>query len=478
MSRRINELHKKSVELAEEKKSLSNQSDFLSDDLKIIKELTAELSDEEVLGSILLHERVLRLEIKQTSDAIEDNADRRQEKKQETDFYIESLEDNLSKLEQMKKASDLGKNDGFVKRIEKRIYELQEIKALLESEDGTISSNEGTSDVSTINCIWDKPAMACIDESNLASISECQHRDITLEQIRTVLKKEKLISDDRRIIRSAIMKGIIGEKEIRNRGSMVRKKYDSLIVKRKRECDYLQSKLREIARRLALNPSKQDRKGIKVEILNLKERQKQYKSKYSQQDIMKYTLQEYRNLGLSDDDQGQKYESDGGESSLIVIDAIESIRSFVPTEWVEKSNDIPITTRYMGQRGRGYFDMKDGKPIIALGGIGRQVQRCAFHEMGHFYEELFPEIRKLEHEFYNRRTSGEDLQCLGYGYRKNEVTRFDHFIDPYMGKDYGNTETSGYELLSMGMESVFMDAYDLSKDTEYQDFIFGILTSI
>lgn len=122
--------------------------------------------------------------------------------------------------------------------------------------------------------------------------------------------------------------------------------------------------------------------------------------------------------------------------------------------------------------------MKGGQPVIALSGSESGMQRCAFHEMGHFFEEMYPEIRKLEYQFYNRRTAGEELRWLGWGYDRSEVTRYDNFIEPYMGKDYGNTETSGFEIFSMGMESVFAGSYNLSRDTDYQDFILGILVSI
>lgn len=47
-----------------------------------------------------------------------------------------------------------------------------------------------------------------------------------------------------------------------------------------------------------------------------------------------------------------------------------------------------------------------------------------------------------------------------------------------MGKDYGNTEDSGFEIFSMGMEAIFADSYNLTRDAEYQDLIFGILVSI
>lgn len=67
---------------------------------------------------------------------------------------------------------------------------------------------------------------------------------------------------------------------------------------------------------------------------------------------------------------------------------------------------------------------------------------------------------------------------MGGNYPKREVTRTDNFVEAYMGKDYGNTEDSGFEIFSMGMEAIFADSYNLTRDAEYQDLIFGILVSI
>lgn len=95
--------------------------------------------------------------------------------------------------------------------------------------------------------------------------------------------------------------------------------------------------------------------------------------------------------------------------------------------------------------------------------------------MGHRIENMYPEVLEIERQFYNRRTAGYDLEWLGPGYDQREVSRKDNFINAYMGKDYGG---SGYELLSMGLESLFCDTYNLSRDTEYEDLILGILAAI
>jgi len=157
LANRLDGLRKKSVELVDEKKTLLTQSDSLHFDLGIIEELSAGLSDEDDVGQLLGHEKVLTSEIKQTEGAIDDNAGQRQEKIVEVDSYIESLEDNLSKLEQMKTISDLGNGDRRSERTEKRIGELQEIRELLEGESAdSYSLTEKASDTG-VNQILDKP---------------------------------------------------------------------------------------------------------------------------------------------------------------------------------------------------------------------------------------------------------------------------------------------------------------------------------
>ena len=39
-------------------------------------------------------------------------------------------------------------------------------------------------------------------------------------------------------------------------------------------------------------------------------------------------------------------------------------------------------------------------------------------------------------------------------------------------------ETSFYELLSMGLESVYRGSYDLTQDEDFADFIYGILAAL
>lgn len=292
--------------------------------------------------------------------------------------------------------------------------------------------------------------------------------------VEELLIKNSFDANDRKNIRVAISQGKVGEKEIRCIGRKVRETYNAAIAERNNEFEAIQSKRRELAIESHRNLSAEERQRNQEEFSKLMQRQMQYREKYAKTNMLKEVLGKYREMGPASNDRGQAY-AEGLLTSQTVINTINSIREYLPTEWLEKSSEIPINTRYVL---RGYFTMSDGNPTIALSNAKGDMQICAFHEMGHFYEELYPEIRKLEHQFYNWRTAGEELRWLGPRYKRNEVTRYDNFVEPYMGKDYGNTETSGYEIFSMGMEAIFKGTYNLSRDPEYQDFILGILASV
>ncbi|EJL45703.1 phage putative head morphogenesis protein, SPP1 gp7 family [Brevibacillus sp. CF112] len=164
-------------------------------------------------------------------------------------------------------------------------------------------------------------------------------------------------------------------------------------------------------------------------------------------------------------------------SNSDVSDAIDKAYEWLPTEWVEASLAHPMEGKKVK---RGYYSgYASGKGIMALSDEGGNtgMKRVAIHELGHRMEHLRPEIRKLEYQFYQRRTAGEQLQWLGGNYAKSEKARFDNFQHKYMGKDYGNRDDSYYELLSMGMESLFWgrNDVDLTADVDYYNFILGVL---
>ena len=139
-----------------------------------------------------------------------------------------------------------------------------------------------------------------------------------------------------------------------------------------------------------------------------------------------------------------------------------------PKSWLDASASYGITLKPHWTTGRAYYS-----PLGEIrfdGDIGTCV-----HELGHRFEQVVPGIRKSEQDFYTKRTAGQPLEWLGPGYSRDEKTRKDQFLHPYMGKWYGG---QAFELVSMGFEYAFTNYGMLSKDPDMQTWILGILASI
>ena len=140
-----------------------------------------------------------------------------------------------------------------------------------------------------------------------------------------------------------------------------------------------------------------------------------------------------------------------------------------PNDWVKLSTEMGRISPSTADR--GYYNHGLSKLVLSGDGDGSTFA-TAIHELGHRFERAVPNIRHAEQEFYEYRTKGEELAWMGNGYRKDEVTRVDNFIDKYMGKDY---DGRAYELVSMGFQYAFTEPQKLMKDEEFAEWIYGIL---
>ena len=127
---------------------------------------------------------------------------------------------------------------------------------------------------------------------------------------------------------------------------------------------------------------------------------------------------------------------------------------------------------------RAFYDMKQTillgryEPYQSAGVVNKTV----IHEMGHYLEDASGKVHREIMEFYSKRTKGCPLEWLGSGYRTDELTRKDKFIDAYMGKDYKGEAS---EILSMGLQYFYDDPYKLAiKDPEYFNFIYKIVRGV
>lgn len=116
--------------------------------------------------------------------------------------------------------------------------------------------------------------------------------------------------------------------------------------------------------------------------------------------------------------------------------------------------------------------------------------RVALHEMSHRFEDTIPVISRAEKAFLDRRigagTASEESPTLISKFKTGspaEIGYRDRFADHYMGRVYPGGKY--YELLSVGMESVFAGSHNglthtastlQPPDPDYRKFILGMLT--
>lgn len=142
-----------------------------------------------------------------------------------------------------------------------------------------------------------------------------------------------------------------------------------------------------------------------------------------------------------------------------------------PKAWAEYLGNRQVLTRKFD---RGYFapgaltpsaryydtrlaDFQYGYVSIAMEGMRKTTP---YHEIGHLVQWANPEVVRIEKEWVDRRTQNDEYvtmdQAIGTKkpmYDRNEVTKPDAFVSPYVGKYYDNFT----EVLSTGLEGLFVD---------------------
>lgn len=155
-------------------------------------------------------------------------------------------------------------------------------------------------------------------------------------------------------------------------------------------------------------------------------------------------------------------------------DGVSRTMNCLPKEWLDKATIFDKVKVKAASRNRSYYDITTNE--INLGNYSSD--STIAHEFAHHMEQMNVDIKMAEADFYKKRTEGEKSQPMSnfdYHYGKNEFTKRDHFIDAYLGKDYGESGESAYELLSMGMTYLFSDPTKLDEDPEFRNFIYGAL---
>ena len=181
---------------------------------------------------------------------------------------------------------------------------------------------------------------------------------------------------------------------------------------------------------------------------------------------LKGKLSEIRDMGSGSFDVSSHLNNSRSPMKKVIMDAYDHY----PTDWVQKS--VANSNLSPKKVNRGYYSHSSKE--IAISGDGSNGSlRTAFHELGHRFERTVPGVLEAEKTFYARRTAGESLQWLGGRYDYSEKSRFDKFLDTYMGKDYGGT---AYELVSMGFEHAYTNPTKLWEDEDFATWIYGLLS--
>lgn len=178
-------------------------------------------------------------------------------------------------------------------------------------------------------------------------------------------------------------------------------------------------------------------------------------------------LNKYANIGHFND-----YAAQGTREARVQSATVEAL-NYYPKSWLLKSSKNKQQLCPHWTTSRAYYQHTYGYGVSEIRFRDRTATNI--HELGHRMEYAIPGILQAEKEFYKIRTKGERLKWLGAGYDKDEKTRFDKFMSPYMGKDYGGR---AFELVSMGFENIYTN-YDqfMKTDPDMAKWILGILAA-
>lgn len=188
-------------------------------------------------------------------------------------------------------------------------------------------------------------------------------------------------------------------------------------------------------------------------------------------------------------------------------DALRDALRCLPREWVEQSDAAGVlNTAVTAERGaRGWHRWEGGDSTMSIPVRGGRVDRgTTLHELAHRLEQAVRGMRQAEYDFYARRTTVrrgrragelEEAQRLrdlipGSGYRPNERTREDRWGPSrlYAGKAYGRGsseamqpgtyEGAAYEVLTMGLQDLWVDRHRGPLDDDYREWLLGLLAGL
>lgn len=165
---------------------------------------------------------------------------------------------------------------------------------------------------------------------------------------------------------------------------------------------------------------------------------------------------------------------------------LESFKRFIGDRWL-KGKRIHV----VWARNRANYSVSTVR-LTQYSGAATMV-----HELGHWLEDMEPEVFEAVTAFLDRRTQGEapvNLSKWDKGYKAHEKTRPDKFMAPYMGKVYEREEKVSIplpdgrlevqtvsrrwasEIISMGLEYFYSKPAEFAtNDPDYFDFIYNLV---
>lgn len=142
MATRLENLNRKSKDIVDERTVLDEKKQSNIDNRGVIKSIVDSFNDDSDIGLIGNFENALASESAVIEGKQKENNSTRLETLADTDEYLEYLEENLSKIQEMKRVTDLKSSEGdSIQSTQRRIGELQEIRELLDGEES--SSTKG-----------------------------------------------------------------------------------------------------------------------------------------------------------------------------------------------------------------------------------------------------------------------------------------------------------------------------------------------
>lgn len=142
MATRLENLHRKSKDIVDERTVLDEKNQSNIDNRGVIKNIIDSFNDDSDIGLIGNFENALVGESAAIEGKQKENNRDRLETLSDIDEYLEHLEENLSEFQEMKRITDLkSSEDDSIQSTKRRIGELHEIKELLDGEES--SSTKG-----------------------------------------------------------------------------------------------------------------------------------------------------------------------------------------------------------------------------------------------------------------------------------------------------------------------------------------------